>query len=309
MIDVNFRFYRGEFFILGVKRGTVSSSTSLDNIIERGTYDITNAIDNPYGTGYSAEMFVDYQSANFVMQRAFRKGFPDKTRWKWDGSWTSWVDNYDSSMLTNQTLLSSLATALGAGMRVKGSVTGLGDFNLVVENGYYTCNPQSMANRPSTPSTQASLWVCGGGGTSSLVLQILWDNVNSTQYGKVFMRTRYNDTTWQDWVVMSTDYPLFYKNYNSLESLKTAIVNFDNLYNVDLNTIGTNNEYYASTSSPATNHFPESSTGGYFTSRSKQVTSSVVFIWQTFFSTGGSFFTRFGRIDDGVYSFEVWKEL
>lgn len=99
-------------------------------------------------------------------------------------------------------------------MKTKGSVTSVGDFDLVVENGYYTCNPQSMQHKPNTTSGQASLWVLSEGGTDKLGMQILWDNSDSP-VGKVFMRTKYNSSTWQNWVVISTDIPTFYKNYDT----------------------------------------------------------------------------------------------
>lgn len=97
---------------------------------------------------------------------------------------------------------------------------------------------------------------------------------------------------------------------DTMPHLASVVFDLGNKYNVDLNTCVNNEDFYASTSDSANNHFPAGNTGGYVSVRKKAITGTVDFVWQKFFSTANTYYIRFGRIDSGVISFNnAWKEL
>lgn len=110
--------------------------------------------------------------------------------------------------------MANLASVLGVGINTSET-----DFNNLVNPGVYNIgNCSSMANHPTGSNDTCILLVYKSSGGLIQLLCGLYNN-------QLFKRTKYNNkyNNWREWESVSADIPSFYKNYNDLSSLASAL--------------------------------------------------------------------------------------
>ena len=165
-----------------------------------------------------------YKSGQTLFQCATRRDcLMSYTRTYYGDTWSSWVRNYDKGILTDSTVLSSLASALGG---VDSRVWTDGSFENMLRQrrqGVYYVDIDYNGTQSDMPFNYCVISVnFTQNATNDIQAQaIAFDIVNGfVKYKCVSILGSGRDYPWRD---VPVGLPSFYKDYNSLAELKAAL--------------------------------------------------------------------------------------
>ena len=167
----------------------------MDDIKTFGLYVASYNVSNKPSAFNSVPCYVsveDYiiDNHHVVKQVASRAGYPSYTRIFSDNTWNNWKVVYDENILTDSTILSSLASALFS----KGGLPSNGDANLLTDTGFYSFSGGDTMESAHLPTGYCFLLNLKTGGYFPY-LQICASYSGS----EMWTRAKDTDGTWHNW--------------------------------------------------------------------------------------------------------------
>ena len=180
----------------GLQVHQISPSEDLNNITEQGIYYCSTGTPQNAPVGWATYIVLKGTSDGYKLQFALSRSDTAKVYYRVKvgiNAWDDWAQFYNQSILTDSTILSTLASALGVIGNIKSSGFN-GDLNTLTETGcYYFIN--SASNKPSVPSYEIS-------NGELLVIRLMNDRYLQLAFRGNPVRfsiRNYWDNGWGDW--------------------------------------------------------------------------------------------------------------